>query len=136
MSPLEIALYCVVAAGSGKFAVGWLLKKDTAQEERRRGAAQMAMKLREYGLEKTSEFLIDYSVGDYSSMAAKLKDVGKTFLAGEAAVIEEFGQIFDKVFAAKLNTEAGRALIAAKLTDAVRPEDAAVIHAAPTASVQ
>ncbi len=136
MSFLEIVLLCVVAAGAGKVAVGFLYKKDEAIEDRRRGAAQMAAKLYELGLKKTPEFLTDYSVGDYSAMAAKLKDVGKTFLAGDAAVIEEFGQIFDRVLAAKLGSETGRAFIAAKLQDALRPEDVTIIGDSPAPTVK
>jgi len=119
MSLLEVILLCIVGAGAGKVGISWLLKKDTAREERRRGAAQMALKLSEYGLTKTSEFLVDYSVGDYSAMAAKLKDVGKTFLAGETAVLEEFGQIFERVLKAKLDTEDGRSIIESKLNEAL-----------------
>lgn len=136
MSYAEIALICVGTLAAGYFVVQFLFKQDTAREERRRGAAQMAMKLAELGLKKVPEFLVDYSVGDYSAMAAKLKDVGKTFLAGEAAVIEEFAQIFDNVLAAKLKSETGRAFIAAKLTDAVRSDDSAIILDAPMAEVE
>jgi hypothetical protein len=136
MSYAEITLICVAVAGSGFFVVQFLFKQDTAREGRRRGAAQMALKLSELGLTKTPEFLIDYSVGDYSAMAAKLKDVGKTFLAGDAAVIEEFGKLFERVLAAKLNSETGRAYIAAKLTDAAQPEDVEVIQVAPMAEAR
>lgn len=130
-----IALICVGAVAAGYFVVQFLFKQDTAREERRRGAAQMAIKLSELGLKKVPEFLIDYSVGDYSAIAAKVKDVGKTFLAGEGAVIEEFGKIFENVLTAKLKSETGRAYIAAKLTDAVRSDDAEVIREAPMAEV-
>lgn len=135
MSPLEIALACVVAAGLGKVGVSFALKKDEAIEDRRRGAAQMAMKLSELGLKKVPEFLIDYSVGDYGAMAAKVKNVASTFLSGEAAVVEEFGQIFEKVLRAKLETETGRAFIAAKLQDAMQPKDVSIVQDAPRASL-
>ena len=135
MSYAEIALVCVIALAVGFFVVQFLFKQDTAREERRRGAAQMAMKLSELGLRKVPEFLIDYSVGDYSAMAAKVKNVGSTFLAGEAAVIEEFAKIFDNVLAVKLKSETGRAFIAAKLQDSILPEDVSVIRNAPSAIV-
>lgn len=135
MSYAEIALICVVALAGGFFVVQFLFKQDTAREERRRGAAQMAIKLSELGLKKVPEFLIDYSVGDYSAIAAKVKDVGKTFLAGEAAVIEEFGQIFDNVLDAKLKSETGRAFVAAKLQDALLSDDVSIIQEAPIPTV-
>lgn len=135
MSILEVILLTVVGVGAGKVGVGWLLKRDTAKEERRRGAARMAARLSELGLKKTPEFLIDYSVGDYSAMAAKLKDVAGTFLNGPGAVEEEFGQIFDRVLDAKLLTEGGRALIAAKLRDAIQGGDAQAVQESPVAKV-
>jgi len=120
MSLMEITLLCVVLAGAGKAGAGWLLKKDTAREDRKRGAAQMAIKLSEYGLKKVPEFLVDYSVSDYSSMAAKLKDVAGTFLNGEAAVLEEFGQIFERVLEARLLSRDGRASIEARLQESIK----------------
>lgn len=130
MSFLEVALMIVVALGAGKVGVGWLLKRDTAKEERRRGAAKMAAKLSALGLVKTPEFLIDYSVGDYSSMAAKMKDVASTFLAGDAEVIKEFGGIFERVLKAKLSTEDGRKLIEGKLLEAIAAAKAVLPEAA------
>lgn len=135
MSTLEIILASVVAFGAGRAGVGFLFKKDEAREDRKRGAAQMAQKLASLGLEKTAEFLTDYSVSDYSAMAAKLKDVGKTFLAGEADVIKEFSQIFERVLTAKLKDETGRAYIAAKLQDAIQPEDVSIIGDSPAPRV-
>lgn len=135
MSPLEVGLICVVSFGACKACVGFLYKKDEAREDRKRGAAQMAQKLASFGLEQTAEFLTDYSVSDYSAMAAKLKNVGKTFLAGEAAVVEEFSQIFERVLDAKLKSETGRTFIAAKLSDAVNDRDATVVLDAPVARV-
>lgn len=136
MSPLEMVLAAVVAFGVGKAGVSFIYKKDEAREERRRGAALMAMKLSKLGLKKTPEFLIDYSVGDYSAMAAKVKNVASTFLEGDVAVVEEFGQIFENVLVAKLKSETGRAYIASKLSDAVYPEDASIIRGAPAASTK
>jgi hypothetical protein len=135
MSILEAILAVVVAVGAGKVGVGWLLKRDTAKEERRRGAAKMAQRLAEFGLTTTADFLTDYSVGDYSSMAAKLKNVASTFLAGPGAVEAEFAQIFDRVFQVKLQSESGRALIAAKLQDAIQGSDPTIVRTAPPASV-
>ena len=132
MSPLEMILAAVVAFGVGKVGVSFAFKKDEAREDRKRGAAQMAMKLSELGLKKVPAFLIDYSVDDWSAMAAKLKDVGSTFLAGEGQVIEEFGKIFENVLEAKLKSETGRVFIAAKLRDAINPEDVSFVRATPS----
>ena len=131
MSPLEMVLVCVLVLVLSYAVVRWLFKKDTEVEDRRRGAAKLAGVLSNLGLKKTPEFLIDYSVGDYSGMAEKIKELAKMFLDGEEAVVKEFDQVFEGVLKAKLSTETGRAYIAAKLTDAAKPADVSVIQDAP-----
>ena len=105
----------------GFLAAKWLFQKDTEVENRRRGAAKLAAVLQTYGLKKTPEFLIDYSVGDYSGMAHKIADLSRLFLDGEEHVVKEFQQVFDRVLEAKLQNEEGRAYIAAKLTETAKP---------------
>ena len=107
----------------GFLAAKWLFQKDTEIENRRRGAARLAGVLQTYGLKKTPEFLVDYSVGDYSGMANKIADLAKLFLDGEEHVVKEFQHVFERVLEAKLQTEEGRALIAAKLSGASKPAD-------------
>lgn len=136
MSNIEIMLLCVVVAGVGYVAVKKLLEKDTEVEERRRGAAQLARKLSTLGLKKIPDFLTDYSVGDYSGMAVNIRNLAKLFLEGEAAVVTEFAEVFENVLQAKLETETGRAFIAAKLADAVTESDARAIREAPTATIK
>lgn len=128
-----VILVLVVAVGF--LAAKWLFQKDTETENRRRGAGHLAAVLTSYGLVKIPEFLIDYSIGDYSGMAEKVKELAKMFLAGDDAVVKEFDQVFERVLVKKLQTEAGRTLIAAKLADAVLPTDTAVVQTAPTAKV-
>jgi hypothetical protein len=138
MNVLTIVLLCSVATGAA-FVVArfffFVFKKDTEVENRRRGAAKLAATLYGLGLEKLPEFLIDYSVGDYSGMAKKIVDTAKLFLEGEGAVLTEFSAVFDNLLAAKLKTEEGRAYIAAKLTDATKAGDASIVTDAPKATV-
>lgn len=98
----------------------WFFQKDTEKEDRRRGAAQLAGVLQTYGLQKTPEFLIDYSVGDYSGMTHKIASLAKLFLDGEEAVVKEFQQVYERVLDAKLRTPEGRAYLAARLSDAAQ----------------
>jgi len=135
MSLLEVILLCALLAVVAYLVVAWLFKKDTEIENRRRAAAQLAGKLQSYGLVKTPAFLIDYSVGDYSGMAEKIKALVETFLSGDEAVTKEFESVFAKCLDAKLASESGRALIAAKLTDAVKANDPGVVQDAPVAGV-
>lgn len=131
MSLLEITLIGVILSSVAYAVVRWAFKEDTEIENRRRGAAKLAVILSNLGLKKIPAFLIDYSVGDYSGMAVKVIELTKLFLEGEDAVVEEFQQVFDGVLSAKLRTDAGRAFIAAKLSDAVKLGDPTVVKEAP-----
>jgi len=131
MLSLNTLVILALIALVGFLGAKWLFKKDTEIENRRRGAARLAAALQSYGLRRIPEFLIDYSVGDYSGMAEKIRALAEMALAGESAVVQELDTVFDRVLVAKLNTEAGRALVAAKLADAVKAADPAVVQEAP-----
>jgi hypothetical protein len=132
---LNMFVYVVAAVAVGYIVAQFLFKKDTEIEDRRRGAARLAGVLSSLGLKKTPEFLIDYSVGDYSGMGNKVRRLAELFLSGPDAVVAEFEQVFDGVLAAKLKTEAGRAFVAAKLADAALASDPSVVTNAPAPAV-
>jgi hypothetical protein len=133
---LNIILLCVLGGGGGFAGVKWLFRKDTEVEERRRSAATLASTLSGIGLRLIPEFLVDYSVGDYSSMAHKIKAIAKTFSAGEGTVLSEFEGIFDRLLSVKLRSESGRALIASKLADFAQAGDTSVVGNAPIATLK
>jgi hypothetical protein len=133
MSPLEITLVCVLAAIAGYGLIRLYYKLDERREDRRRAASRLASVLAKMGLKRIPEILIAYSVGDYSGMVQQITECVRLFLSGEAAVLDEFDEVFERVLAAKLKTESGRALLAVKLSDAVRPDDPAVVKQAPKA---
>jgi len=127
LTPATIAL-CVCVPLLGYFIGKWLFTKDTEIENRRRAAAKLAAKLQAVGLRKTPEFLIDYSVGDYSGMARKIQTIAELFLGGEEPVLAEVETVFRNVLEAKLKSEEGRAYIAAKLAEVTKAvEDAAKV---------
>ena len=119
LTPATIAL-CVCVPLLGYFIGKWLFTKDTEIENRRRAAAKLAAKLQAVGLRKTPEFLIDYSVGDYSGMARKIQTIAELFLGGEEPVLAEVETVFRNVLEAKLKSEEGRAYIAAKLAEVTK----------------
>jgi hypothetical protein len=119
LTPATIAL-CVCVPLLAYFICKWLFTKDTEIENRRRGAAKLAAKLQAIGLRKLPEFLIDYSVGDYSGMANKIHALSDLFLDGDEPVLAEVETVFRNVLDAKLGTEEGRAFIAAKLAEAAK----------------
>ena len=127
-----IALIAVV----GFLGAKWLFRKDTEIEDRRRGAAKLAASLKSYGLSRIPDFLIDYSVGDYSGMAEKMKALAEMFLSGEEAVVTELDGVYERVLSQKLKTEAGRALVASKLADAKKVDDVSSVQDAPVPAVR
>lgn len=127
-----VALIAVV----GFLGAKWLFRKDTEIEDRRRGAAKLAASLKAYGLVRIPDFLIDYSVGDYSGMAEKMKTLAEMFLSGEEAVVTELDGVYERVLSQKLKTEAGRALVASKLADAKKVDDVSSVQDAPVPAVR
>jgi len=116
------------------FIVKWAFTKDTEKELRRKSAAKLAATLTTYGLRKTPEFLLDYSVGDWSGMANKIHKLSELFEEGEQHIIAELDEVYKNVLDAKLKTEEGRALISAKLAT-FAPKVAAVAVTATVAPV-
>jgi hypothetical protein len=116
-------LLCLCLPALAYFGVKWLFQRDTDVENRRRAAAKLAAKLQEAGLKKVPDFLVDYSVGDYSGMANKMRTLAELFLAGEDPVLAEVESVFSNLLTAKLQTEEGRAFIAAKLAEVTKVVD-------------
>jgi len=114
---INVVLGALVLGAACYYVVRWMFRKDTEIEDRRRAAAELAGVLSGLGLRKIPDFLIDYSVGDYSGMGKKIADLARLFLSGEAAVLEEFKEAFGRVLDAKLKTPEGRAYIRVKLED-------------------
>jgi len=133
---LNSVVIVALIAAVGFLGAKWLFKKDTEIENRRRDAAKLAASLKAYGLVRIPDFLIDYSVGDYSGMAEKMKTLAEMFLSGEEAVVTELDGVYERVLSQKLMTEAGRALVASKLADAKKAEDVSAVQEAPVPAVR
>lgn len=118
MTPVEIVLLCLLCAGACWVVGKKLFEKDTEIEGRRRGAGQLAIALGKYGLKRIPDFLVDYSVGDYSGCAVKIKQLADLFLSGETAITEEFDGVFKQVLFNKMQTVEGRAFVDAILKEA------------------
>lgn len=134
LTPASVAI-CILVPLVGFLAAKWLFQKDTEIEDRRRGAIRLCAVLKSYGLVEVPKFLESYAVGDYSGVAHQIKQLAELFLSGEDAVVKEFNRVYERVLDAKLRTEEGRALIAAKLGDAVKDTDPSAVTSAPTAQV-
>ena len=133
--PGQLGRYLLVGACNTVFAYGTFAIFTYVLGHYIPASYMVASVLSSLGLKKIPEFLVDYSVGDYSGMTHKIKEVAKLFLDGKDAVLTEFENVFDSLLAAKLSTETGRAFIAAKLADAAKLTDPSVVANAPTAGV-
>lgn len=92
----------LAAIGVAMFFVGQLLfKGDTAIENRRRSATRLAGRLRELGFTRLPPILEDYSIGDYSGMIGKIRDVAE-LLGDEKERQAEFERVFQLLLEAKM----------------------------------
>lgn len=114
----------------GWLGAKWLFQQNTAKDERRRGALQLAATLQMYGLKRLPEILMDYAVGDYIALAKHVRSMAELATAGEDVLLREFDGIFDRVLEAKLFTPEGRALLAARLLDTSDPDDPETVYEA------
>ena len=114
---LILAAIAVVSWLAAKYGVKWGVNFDSGVELRRRGAFDLAAKLRELGLVQIPDFLADYAVGDYSGMVGKMANLGRTFLQGEDTVMAEFAKVFDRLLSKKLETAEGRLYVKAKMDE-------------------
>lgn len=118
MTLIEVVLLCLVIAGACVALGKKFFQVDTEIENRRRGAGQLAAALGKYGLKRIPAFLIDYSVGDYSGCGVRIKNLAELFQSGEAAVEDEFDEVFKQVLFNKMQTMEGRAFVDAVLAEA------------------
>lgn len=124
---IQFIALAVLGVVAGKL----LYKGDTAREERRRQAIEVASVARGYGLEKIPDLLIAYAVGDYSGIAFALKGAAKLALS-EKDLLAEFDAAFYKVLAKKLETVEGQKELEAKLAGSKKEIESKA--AAPAAS--
>jgi len=138
MAGENLALYvlsAIVAVGAGYAFFKWLMKEDEKLVAARKAAGTLAAYLSSYGLNSLSEFLVDFSVGDFEGMAALIADLAKDISKGGVPAIEaELQSTFQTVLADVLKTTSGRAMVAAALADAAQPADPSVVAAAPQAT--
>jgi len=68
------------------FVVGWLFRKDTAIEGRRREMIALHSKLESLGLQRLAGFAECYAVGDYSGLYAEAKALVKQVMDADDAM--------------------------------------------------
>lgn len=132
MSPTLLAILFggVSAYFLGRDVVKRLFTIDAAIVARRRAASSLSGTLQTYGLVRIPAILNDYSVADYVGMYDKIHEFAVVTGASQKAVLDEFEQVFQNVLNAKLASEDGRALIAAKLAGSAPVADPVAVAAA------
>lgn len=105
-----------VLIGLAMFALGmWLFRKDTEIENRRRLAGKAAGELRgKYGLTMIPLLLEDYSVGDYSGMATRIKDIAELLLDPKRTAVE-FDEIFSRLLTIRMSDPESRTALLARI---------------------
>ena len=76
----------VLAGISAAGIVGWLFRKDTAIEHRRRDMIDLAARLKELGLERLAGFATSYAIGDYSGLWVEGKILAKQLMDTDEAM--------------------------------------------------
>ena len=97
------------------FAGMWLFRKDTEIENRRRQASSIAGVLKNtYGMTLIPGMLEDYSVGDYSGVARRIKDIAEILLDPKKAAVE-FGKVFEHILEQRMKDPEARAALLEKI---------------------
>jgi hypothetical protein len=121
MAQIALILVCAVAAlVVGKAGGQWLFgaKKDLTKS--RRAAQTLAIALREAGLRKIPVALEQYAVGDLPDLLEGIQDLATLVKSGSGPIMQELEKTFENALNVKLQSPEGRALIAAKLAEAVK----------------
>lgn len=108
----------ILVTGSGAlFALGrWLFRKDTEIENRRRAAGLTAAELKKRGVQHIPELLIDYSVGDYSGMLARVSAACE--MIGDPARCDAF---FNEQLLSQIGPAMSNAALRGRIVQVVAP---------------
>lgn len=109
-------IQAVLALAAAAGVTGWLTKKDSGIEERRRQAIDFASVLDSLGLDILSNLVKSYAVGDYGSVLAAVKTLYLELKTPEA-LLERLRTSFKKQLTARLANPDE----AAHIVEAVRP---------------
>jgi hypothetical protein len=118
----------------GYVAGRWLYQKDTEMEKRRRAAFRISSQLRSQGLTVVPDFLEDYAVGDYSTMAHKLQEAA-VVLFNDSALNAEFENVWQTLLQGKLNDPAELQKLFDLVKSKVQADPVLNIAAAPAPAV-
>jgi hypothetical protein len=130
-----LQVVCVVlAALAAYFAAKWLFRKDTEVEARRRQAVELSAKLTAMGFKSMAELFMDYAVGDYSGMFAKMAMVVEKLKGNDKDILADMSDVFDNLLKMKLAVREGRALVREELESVERMLEP-VVPVAPVAPV-
>lgn len=95
LGPTEMALGVAVAVAAA-LIVAALVRKDTAIEDRRRSAIEVASIYEGYGLRWLPRLLRTYAVGDYSGLVIEMREMA-AMLRDPGVAQAELEQVVDRV---------------------------------------
>jgi len=118
---LQVLLYIVVAAALayGGYKLGALLfRVDTGIEDFKRNLIRVSQVCSSLGMTRLAGFLEDIVVDDISGVLHKSSKIIQLLATSDTIVLQELDGVFSRILDAKLATEAGRAMVAARLAEA------------------
>lgn len=97
----------VLLAAVGALGVGFLVRKDTGVEERRRRMIDLAGEMKKLGLEQLAEAFTSYAVGDYSGVVGDVKTLVKQ-MANPTQALALLADVFYKQLPQRLALDGDR----------------------------
>ena len=121
---LQLDILHIVLLGAFLFFLAtFLFRKDTEIENRRRQAGKAAGTLANtYGMTIIPGILEDYSVGDYSGVARRVKDIAEILLDPVRAAAE-FGRVFEHILEQRMKDPEQRQALLTKVEKLRRAEE-------------
>lgn len=111
-----------------------IVRVDSSIEDRRRNAIKAHAFFAKYGMHVTASLLEAYSVGDYSGLVTKVRELTE-IVGDEKRLMLEFDRIFTEVLNAKFKDPESRMGVLKKIEDLKKQHDATQpVPAAPVAA--
>ena len=120
---MQVVIWVLVAIAAvviGRQAGQWLFTGKKKVTGLKRSAQTLAIALRSQGLTRLPAALEEFVIGDVDDLLVSIKDFATIVGAGNESIIKELEATYDRVLGEKLKTPEGRAVVAAKLAEAVK----------------
>jgi hypothetical protein len=119
MNVIILAVVIVACVVVGREIGKWVQPKAEKLQEVKKDALELAIQLRANGLRVFPSMIEALVLGDAMDLVKKVHDFSQVAKNGNEAIVKELNATFDRVLEEKLKSPEGRAVIAARLQEAV-----------------